>query len=658
MYQSRKSLIYIPRNLGWRLKVTKRVTKIVIDMNSVFIIVVLMYIRKKQSKNVTTGKVYTYYQIVESRKTEKGSRSAVIAYLGVMDITDDELKTLSILLNHRVKGQGRMIEFSDKIEQLSEQIYLKYLSSTKEQSDETLRAEEFEADAITFKRDKLEIEQNRTVGAELLGMHYWRALKFDQVLTECEFTNKERELARVVILGRLIAPGSERHTLDWFNNKTSLTEFSRALPLKLKKDSLYRICDLIHFHKDKIERGIREHLTSYHGLVDKVYLYDLTNTYFEGNMHKSELCQRGKSKEKRSDCPLVTLALVVDQDGFPVYSRIYKGNQSEPETLKDILKEVFESHADVIDKTVNPSIVMDRGIATKENIAYLREKGYSYFIIERRSQVEGYGEEFADMKSFEHHETASKKPLRLKKIELADRTRVLVFSEGRAEKERSIVSKSEQRFLEDANKLIASNKKGYIKATDKILIRIGRLKEKYGSIAGKHDFQLTKAPDNAGIITEIALQPSGKAPTKSEFPGCYVIETDKRTLTGKQIWDFYMKLSEVEASFRAMKSQLGTRPIYHQKDERIESHLFISVLAYAIMKSILFDLNKADYHLSWTGIIEKMSTYMRATCKITDIYDIIHHIRQTSLPDPETANILNLLKIKHNKQQHYRTNRV
>ncbi|MDO9139385.1 MAG: IS1634 family transposase, partial [Methylobacter sp.] len=484
-----------------------------------------MFIRKKVSTNPSNGKVYTYYQLVESRKIEKGSRSFVILYLGSLDISRDEQKIISSLLNHRIAGLGRVARFSDKIEELAEQIYLKYMRTVSEKQED--EPEQSALGRICFTRESVEMGQYRSVGAELIGMHYWKSLKFDQILEECSFTKRDRELARAVILGRLISPGSERHTLGWFHRQSCLFEFSRALQNGVRKDSFYRVCDRLHANKDRIEAKVRENLKRFYGLVDRVYLYDLTNTYFEGNMLKAELCKRGKSKEKRSDCPLVTLALVVDQDGFPVYSKIYRGNQSEPETLKHVISEIYDFQDDVVSKTIKPSIVMDRGIATKENIAYLRKLGCSYFVIERRNQVDDYRDEFDDIESFELHESPDKPPLLLKKISLEDRTRVLVYSKGKAEKESSMMTKQEQRFLEDVNKLLERNRKGKIKDAEKILIKIGRMKEKYSSIAGKYEFKLMKDETDDGKIKEIQLDTTGKAPTKSEYPGCYVIETDK-----------------------------------------------------------------------------------------------------------------------------------
>lgn len=613
-----------------------------------------MFIRKKIVHSSRTGKTNTYYQLIESRNTEKGPRSTVLLHLGRLDITTDEQKTLSMIIDRRVKGYTHSIRFSDKIEQLAEQIYMKYISSLDkpgrdEQEPETVTGPFMESIDLSF---------FRSVGAELLGLHFWKLLKFDSILRKCNFSAKEIELAKIVILGRLISPGSERHTLQWFNEHSSLSEFFRIVKPGLKKDALYRIADKILEEKPEIERSLRNNLKKLHSLVDQVYLYDLTNTYFEGSKLKSELCKRGKSKEKRSDCPLVTLALVVDQNGFPVFSKIYSGNQSEPKTLKDILEKVYEDQDDLIDRLTLPSVIMDRGIATKDNIEYLREKKYTYFVIERRNAVNDFKDEFHSLSGFEESLDSNNSKLYMKKVSQPDLSKVLVYSEAKAFKERGITGRREQNFMEEAEKLISSCKKGYIKDRDKIMLRIGGLKEKYGSTASQYEFKLEANPLREGHVKSIELIDIRRKPSKSEFPGCYVIETNNNDLSAKQIWNFYMKLSEVESAFRSMKTELGTRPVYHKTDDRIEAHIFYSVLAYSILKSITHQLNQQDCHASWISIKKQIKTHMRATLMFNDASGYRIHVRQTGLPEGKADKIYKMLKIKVFKNQLITKHRV
>lgn len=640
------------RILKYCKSIPKNVPKY-IDRISAFDFVVHMYIRKKTIKNKSNGKLYVYYQLVETVRTTKGSRVRILSHLGTIQMTDSERKIISTLVDRKARGLSNSVKFSDKIEQLAEQVYIKYLLS-KGQKPADSKTEEAERQiiperSITFTRNCLEIGFHRSAGAELVGLKFWDSLKLDKVFQGCSFSDKEIELSKIAVLGRLISPGSECHIARWYNNQSSLSEHLRVFKDKVSKDSLYRIGDKLLESKQMIERLIRPRLKQLHSLVDTVYLYDLTNTYFESSKLNSKLCKRAKSKEKRDDCPLVTLALVVDQEGFPVLSKIYKGNQSEPKTLKEILVELYAGYDDLMDKMANPSIIMDRGIATKENIQYLKEYGYSYFVVERRDSVKDFKEEFSDLEDFEKHSVSGGNYVYLMKYDDAKTAKILVYSTGKSEKENQIMSKRESRFLEDAQKLILSNQKGNVKDPDKILVRIGRLKEKHSPIASKYNFKLERDISNHQQVTQIKLVLTDNAPTKSELPGCYVIETDVTDLTAKQIWDFYTKLTEVEDAFKALKSELGTRPVHHQRDDRVESHLFISVLAYSILKSITYTLEKKGCNKSWTSIKTILSTHMRSSIFISDIKGHRHHFRQTSFPENETKELFRLMKIRITK---------
>jgi hypothetical protein len=240
-----------------------------------------------------------------------------------------------------------------------------------------------------------------------------------------------------LILGRIISPGSELHTYKWFQNLSSLNEFSNYDLSKTGKESFYIVGDLLFNIKENLEQSLRQNTKSEYKLNDTIYLYDLTNTYFETSKPNSELAKFGRSKEKRNDCPLVTLALVVDKNGFPVYSEIYEGNKSEPATRPEILTKIF---ANINSHVIQPSIsiAMDRGIATAENLTYLKENNYSYFIIERRETVKDYKEEFTFKKDFTKYELKQENNVYLKKIEKENCSQVLVFSEGREQKEKAI----------------------------------------------------------------------------------------------------------------------------------------------------------------------------------------------------------------------------
>lgn len=325
----------------------------------------------------------------------------------------------------------------------------------------------------------------RSLGPELVANNEWERLNFSGILSECGFDSKEIALSKAVILGRLIEPSSDFRTWEWLTTRSSLLEMLPVDLSKIGKDLIYEISDTLLSHKLKIEKKLRNQEDLLFPGESKIFLYDLTNTYFEGSAINNTLAHHGKCKSKRSDCPLVTLALVVDNFGFPVFSQIYTGNQSEPETLVDVIKKIIEDQQAVLWSTT-PTIIMDRGIATADNIALLKEKSFDYVIIERRASEKDYIDEFKNAKeTFSKIDVCKKSAygdanqVYIKKIENDELTcRVLCLSEGRERKERAIDTKKEERFLADIEKLQASIEKGNIKNVSKISERVGRLKEK------------------------------------------------------------------------------------------------------------------------------------------------------------------------------------
>jgi transposase len=607
-----------------------------------------MYVRKRKTVDQKSGKSYYYYRVVETIQTEKGPRQKTILHLGKLTVTESERKLLGKLIERRIAGKPEIV-IVPKLEKIVADAAQRY----HEKIALEMKHQEAEKDATYVEIDLNSTEQTyyRSVGAELLGDTFWNRLGFDTILRSCDFNRQEIEMAKTVILGRLISPASERQTINWFRHHSSLAEFLSTEIGNKGNDAFYKIGDLLYANQDKIERLLRERVKTIFPYTDSIYLYDLTNTYFEGSKLSSKLCRRAKSKEKRNDCPLVTLALVVDQHGFPLYSRIYRGNQSEPLTLEATLQKIYGEADDFFSYLEKPAIAMDRGIATKDNIAYLKANGYSYFVIERKQAATLYKQEFSTIETDgKCHRTASNQTVYLKRCQSEEETRVLVYSPQKAKKEQSMIGKKEQRFLEDMQRLIASNQKGSIKDGFKIQERIGRYKERYGAIASLYAIQIEYDTTNPHFVKNIRLIKKQKA-VKEELAGCYVIETNKTSLTEEEIWYFYMKLHEVEAAFRSLKSDLGTRPVYHQLDSRIESHLFISVLAYSIMKSIVFSLNQKGVHKDWSSIMARVGNHQRATTIQKSKSGEVYYIRVTGNPEPKAREIYELLNITVKKNR-------
>ena len=473
-------------------------------------------------------------------------------------------------------------------------------------------------------------------------------------------SKKQRSLAKAVILGRLINPGSELATWRWFQDRTALIEMTEEDLEGVGKDSFYEIGDLLLLHKGKIEKELFEKESILFAKERKIYLYDLTNTYFEGSAKNNKLAKRAKSKEKRNDCPLVTLALMVDEQGFPVFSHIYSGNKGEPVTLEDVLKKLEDDSNGYIGDS-KPILIMDRGIATKDNVALIQSKGYPYTVINRRATEKDYEKEFSEIKGYiqgndptlpEGWDIADDEgSVFVKKISFEKTSHILSVSRGKTAKEQSMNEQKEKRFLEDMNRLIRSFEKGNILVPVKVGERIGRIKARYPSAAKYYSIDIDISEDGKKVAKiEVNKKPERKQ--GSILTGCYVIETTQTELTAIEAWKQYMTLTRVEASFQDLKSELGLRPIHHQNANRTEAHLFIGVIAYHILNSIETRLRAGNDSREWNTIKEELSTHQRSTVILKGTEKKVYHIRISGNPEQchdeiyKTLNVKDILKRK------------
>ena len=333
-------------------------------------------------------------------------------------------------------------------------------------------------------------------------------------------------------------------------------------------------------------------------------------------------------------------------------SQIYGGNQSEPETLEDILNRLQQDKQGIL-PGMPPTILMDRGIATKSNIKLLQAGGYSYTIIERRPVEKEYELEFQTAKeNFEKLDCSDQdqqnrgKAIYVKRIELEETSRVLVFSEGREEKEQAMDALKESRFLTDLRRLNTSVINGNIILSDKVGERIGKIKTKYSSIQRHYDIQLVYSEDNKKI-ERISWEKKPSREQRSLLTGCYVIETTHNQLSASEIWHQYMTLTRVEAAFRDLKTDLGLRPVYHHNAERTKAHLFIGVLAYHLLIGIEHTLKVQGDNREWRTIRTILSTHQRTTVIMTDADNLIYHIRVSGKPETAHAEIYKRLSVKN-----------
>lgn len=440
------------------------------------------------------------------------------------------------------------------------------------------------------------------------------------------------------MIGRLVDPGSERYTRSWAENRSALYELT-GKPAINSLNSYYRCGDMLFKCKPALEKHLSAREKDIFDLPEKMCFFDLTNTYLEGQALANPKAKRGRSKEKRSDCKLLTLALIIDEQGFPKYSHLYSGNQSECKTLEKMIDSLTKMRPDLIKQ--EQTVIMDAGIATKDNIAYLKQHKKMHYIVVNRGKGEFKPDDTSDMRViFKDDDKKFKVEVKRRKEE--DETWLLCRSTGRQGKDRGIRDRQESLFLEELKSTSDGlTKKGCTKRYDKILEKIGRLRQKYPKASKIYNINVIPKEEELKTKTktkEIKWSKNEQYDAQVKFEGSYVLRTDREDLSDKEIWKTYVMLTRIERAFRTMKTSLGFRPVFHQLEYRSDSHLFGSVLAYHILHTIETRLRIHGDHRAWETIRNILSTHQRLTINYNYKEDeMIQHgrIRLCSLPEIE-----------------------
>ena len=392
--------------------------------------------------------------------------------------------------------------------------------------------------------------------------------------------------------------------------------------------SLYRASDVLLKHQSAIESALFSRVTDLFALETTVTLYDLTNTYFEGEVPGNSKAHHGRSKEKRSDCPLITLALVVDGSGFVRSSQTFAGK-----TLETMLK--------TLNAPQGALVVMDAGIATQTNIDWLREKGYRYLVVSRERSRQFEQEHAITL------ETATGNTVHCQKIPSEDgkEVRLYCYSQAREHKEKAMT----QRFCDDFEKALDAIAEGLArprteKRLDKLWERIGRLKEKHHGI-GQH-YSIDLHPDENGKnATALTWKKQAVEGSLLSHPGVYCLRSNETEWNEEKLWRTYICLTDLEAVIRSLKSELGLRPVFHHKEERTDGHLFITVLAYQFVQIIRRRLYDNQGGESWNSLRQTLSGQCRVTASFQRADGRTVHIRKPTRAEPDQLTIYRALNI-------------
>ena len=490
--------------------------------------------------------------------------------------------------------------------------------------------------------DTLQHSNVREIGAEWICHNTWDKLQLSQLLLTHGFTEEQAKLAATQVISRAVYPASELKTTRWIKESSAVCELTGYDMEKLTKDKLYQSALHLYEVKDALEKHLSNRTSELFDLEDKIILYDLTNTYFEGEKRSSQLAKFGRSKEKRSDAKLVVLALIVNTEGFIKYSSILEGNIADSKTLAAMI-EKLSTH------TCNHKavVVLDAGIATEENLKLIVEKGYKYLCVSR-TKLKDY-QTVSDRLTV-LLDTKSNKTIRLKSVATQSNTDYYleVQSPSKAMKEAGMMNQFEKRFEEELQKIYkAIHSKGGIKKLDKVHQRIGRAKEKYPS-AGQYYIIEVTADEKTKHVTDMTWKKDQlKYDAKIESQGIYFLRTNMKVSDEVVVWNIYNTIREIENAFRTLKTDLDLRPIYHKNDKSTMAHLHLGILAYWLVNTVRYQLKNNNIHSCWSEIVRIGNTQKMITTSGTNSFGKIIVTRKCSQPDEKLKTIYSILQSKY-----------
>jgi transposase len=495
--------------------------------------------RKKQNKR------HAYWALVESYRTARGPRQRVVAYLGEMD------------------EAGRI-----GIQQAAQPTV-----------PQPSLFEPVEPQWVEVDLKRVRVQWGRQFGGVWLGYELLQRLGLIQFLAEQLAIGREdipwATMAMVLVLARWCDPSSELHLAEQGYESMALAELLGVPADKVNHDRLYRTLDRILPHKDALEKHLKQRLGELFPIEYDLLLYDVTSTYFEGEAEKNPQAQRGYSRDHRPDCKQVNIALVVSRQGLPLGYEIFAGNRHDTTTVKQMVKAIENKYG-----KAGRIWVMDRGMTSEANVAFLKQGGRRYILGTPKSMLKRFERELLSQPWKQVHEGLE---VRLCPAPEGEEVFILCRSAERQEKEKAIHERFEQRIEEGLNKIQAGCGKRKWSATD-VAQRVGRLLGENSRAAKLFEVTVEAGVDGRAQLQWKKLERWREWARISE--GCYLLRSNVTDWSGEELWRAYIQLTEAEAAFRVHKSDLQLRPVWHQKEKRVQAHILICFLAYVLWKTL------------------------------------------------------------------------
>jgi transposase len=508
-------------------------------------------------KRLKDGKEHTYYALVESERTPDGPRQRTVAYLGELNHNQERRWQRAVVFYNRQGDAQQLRLFSD-----AEDVALPD-----------------DPDIVRIRLKQVGWTNGRRFGDVWLAWQLWRLLHLDEIVQRHVPANKHTcrpaDIVAIEVINRLCGPCSEFALAEHWYASTGLEDLLGVADGEVTKDRLYRTLDGLRAAQPAIEDDLQKQLQTLFDLDYDLLLYDLTSTYFEGLAEANELAARGYSRDHRRDCKQVVLALVVTREGFPLAHFTLKGNTQDLATVERVVTEVEKRFG-----RVQRVWVMDRGMISAKTLRFLKRSGRQYLLALRRSALTKFARQLRTRSGWQR--LAEHEEVEVKLIRQRRQHYLLARSKPRRQKERAIRRQQRRGLVDGLRKLQARVAKGALKNRDKILECVGRLQERY---------------PKARTFVSIAVAKKGKRAVTWTWDvqryraalvadGAYVLQSNRGGWTFQEFWETYMQLAVAEKAFRVLKSELLLRPVWHQYSGRVQAHVFVCVLAYALWKTL------------------------------------------------------------------------
>lgn len=509
-----------------------------------------MFLRSnRRSKD---GKEHVYWSLVETVRTPEGPRQRTLCYLGELNSS----------------AQARWLKTIEVFNEQGEAQQLKLFPSQVEAP-----ADDPQVARVVL--EKVRLERTRQFGSCWLGLELWKRLELDRFFAEALDQDAAdipwSRIAAVLAINRLCAPGSELAIEQRWYPSTALDDLLGIEEGKINDTRLYRCLDRMLPHKTKLERHLKQRYGELFEADFDVLLYDLTSTYVEGAAANNPMMRRGYSRDHRPDCEQLVIALIVNREGFPFSYETFDGNRADVTTMETILRMVERKYG-----RARRIWVFDRGVVSEQNLAAIRKRGGQYLVGTPRSQMKRFEQELlAD------DWTQVREGVEVKQVAIpqGEETYILCRTAGRKEKETAIRKRFSSSMEAALQRLAKTIESGRLKDRHKMERRLGRIQARHPQVSDLFELELRDTPEGVRLLWEIKKD---RQVWRGLREGAYMLRTNLQAGSAEELWAQYMQLTEAEASFRTLKSELSIRPLFHQLEPRVKAHVLVAFLGYAL----------------------------------------------------------------------------